>query len=256
MDLKIEDLSIGYGNKTILSDVNLVFKPKIISVIGPNGAGKSTLIKAIAGINKVKKGTISFNERKIDKNYKEFYSKYLGYFPQFLPTNSVLTVFEVILLGMIDSLSLRISDEELIKVMSIMKKLNIDGLAKKRMTELSGGQQQMVSLAQAIIKDPKVLLLDEPLNNFDIYRQFEILDIIKKITYKNDIITVIAIHDLNLAARYADEIIVIHDGKVYSKGNPKEVLTKELLREVYKVDAEITIDSNNIPSVNPIGMVK
>lgn len=81
---------------------------------------------------------------------------------------------------MIDSLSLRISDEELIKVMSIMKKLNIDGLAKKRMTELSGGQQQMVSLAQAIIKDPKVLLLDEPLNNFDIYRQFEILDIIKK----------------------------------------------------------------------------
>lgn len=157
---------------------------------------------------------------------------------------------------MIDSLSLRISDEELIKVMSIMKKLNIDGLAKKRMTELSGGQQQMVSLAQAIIKDPKVLLLDEPLNNFDIYRQFEILYIIKKITYKNDIITVIAIHDLNLAARYADEIVVIHDGKVYSKGNPKEVLTKELLREVYKVDAEITIDSNNIPSVNPIGMVK
>lgn len=114
----------------------------------------------------------------------------------------------------------------------------------------------MISLAQAIIKDPKVLLLDEPLNNLDIYRQFEILDIIKKLTCENEIITVIAIHDLNLAARYADEIIVIHDGKVYSKGNPKEVLTKELLRDVYNVDAEITIDSNNIPSVNPIGMVK
>lgn len=256
MDLKIENLSIAYGNRTILSDVNLVFKPKIIAIIGPNGAGKSTLIKAIAGINKVKEGSISFNDRKVDKHYKEFYSKYLGYFPQFLPTNSVLTVFEVILLGMLDSLSLRVSDEELVKVMSIMKKFEIDGLAKKRMSELSGGQQQMVSLAQAIIKDPKLLLLDEPLNNLDIYRQFEILDIIKKITYENDIITVIAIHDLNLAARYADEIIAIHNGSVYSQGTPKEVLTKELLREVYKVDAEITLDSNDIPSVNPIGMVR
>lgn len=256
MNLKIENLSIGYGNKTILSNVNLVLKPKIIAVIGPNGAGKSTLIKSIAGINKLKEGIITFNDRKIDKNYKEFYSKYLGYFPQFLPANSVLTVFEVILLGMIDSLSLRVSDEELVKVMSIMKQLGISELAKKCMNELSGGQQQMVSLAQAIIKDPKVLLLDEPLNNLDIYRQFEILDIIKNITYKNEIITVIAIHDLNLAARYADEIVVIHDGKVYSRGTPKEVLTKELLREVYKVDAQINIDDNDIPSVNPIGMVK
>lgn len=254
MNLKIENLSLAYGKKTILSNVNLVLEPKIIAVIGPNGAGKSTLIKAIAGINKVKEGNISFNDRKVDKNYKEFYSKYLGYFPQFLPTNSVLTVFEVILLGMIDSLSLRVGDEELIKVMSIMKKLGIDDLAKKRMTELSGGQQQMVSLAQAIIKDPKLLLLDEPLNNLDIYRQFEILDIIQKITYENKIITVIAIHDLNLAARYADEIVVIHDGKVFAKGTPKEVLTKDLLRDVYKINADITVDANDIPSVNPIGM--
>lgn len=169
MNLKIENLSLAYGKKTILSDVNLLLEPKIIAVIGPNGAGKSTLIKAIAGINKAKEGTISFNDRKVDKNYKEFYSKYLGYFPQFLPTGSVLTVFEVILLGMIDSLSLRVGDDELVKVMSIMKKLGIDDLAKKRMSELSGGQQQMVSLAQAIIKDPKLLLLDEPLNNLDIY---------------------------------------------------------------------------------------
>ncbi|MDO5516918.1 MAG: ABC transporter ATP-binding protein [Clostridium sp.] len=256
MNLEIENLSICYGNKTILSDINLTFEPKIIAIIGPNGAGKSTLIKAIAGINKAKQGTITFNKKKIDKSYKEFYSKYLGYFPQFLPTNTVLTVFEVILLGMIDSLSLRVSDEELIRVMSIMKKLNIDGLAKKRMSELSGGQQQMVSLAQAIIKDPKVLLLDEPLNNLDIYRQFEILDIIKKITYENNIITVIAIHDLNLAARYADEIIVIHDGQIYSQGSPEEVLTEDLLRQVYKVNAEITVDSNNILSVNPIGMAQ
>lgn len=254
MNLKIENLSLAYGKKTILSNVNLVLEPKIVAIIGANGAGKSTLIKAIAGINKIKEGSISFNDRIIDKNYKEFHSKYLGYFPQFLPTNSVLTVFEVILLGMIDSLSLRVSDDELVKVMSIMKKLGIYDLAKKRMSELSGGQQQMVSLAQAIIKDPKLLLLDEPLNNLDIYRQFEILDIIQKITYENNIITVIAIHDLNLAARYADEIVVIHDGKVFAKGTPKEVLTKELLRDVYKINAEITIDSNDIPSINPIGM--
>ena len=103
MDLKIEDLSIGYGNKTILSDVNLVFKPKIIAVIGPNGAGKSTLIKAIAGINKVKKGTISFNERKIDKNYKEFYSKYLGYFPQFFFNQHFLRIFFDIYLSIMNN---------------------------------------------------------------------------------------------------------------------------------------------------------
>ncbi len=255
MKLTIKDLRFGYNEKDILKKINIQFEPMVTAVIGPNGAGKSTLIKCIAGILNPK-GTIIYNENKVCSSYREFYTKVISYFPQTITPNVAITVFEAVLLGMLNSLSLRVSDEDITKVVDALKDLEIEELAQRRLDELSGGQLQMVSMAQAVIKEPKVILLDEPLNNLDIHHQFEILNLICELTYRRKIITIIAMHDLNLAARYADRIIVINKGEIYSSGTPAQVLTREMIRSVYMVDAEVSNDCNGIPFVNPVGLAE
>jgi iron complex transport system ATP-binding protein len=251
--LTVKDLSFGYNSPEILKRINLKFEPMITAIIGPNGAGKSTLIKCIAGVLN-HKGIIMFNEDKVCSSYKEFYTKIVSYFPQTISQSASMTVFEAVLLGMLNSLSLKVGDAELNKVFGVLKGLEIEHLAERQVNQLSGGQMQMVSMAQALVKEPKVMLLDEPLNNLDIHHQFEILNLISEETYRKQIITVIAMHDLNLAARYADRIVVIDQGEIYASGTPEQVLTPEMIQSVYMVDAEVSIDRNGVPVVNPISL--
>ena len=252
MKLIVKDLSCGYKAETVLKNVNLKFESMITAVIGPNGAGKSTLIKCLAGILNYQ-GNILFKGNRVCSSYKEYYAK-IAYFPQTISQSAAITVFEAVLLGMLNSLSLRVSDEELEKVLGILKELKIEHLAERKLNELSGGQLQMVSVAQAMVKEPEVILLDEPLNNLDIHFQFEILDFIRSETYRKQIITVMAMHDLNLAAKYADRIAVIDKGELVAYGTPGQVLTGKMIQTVYRVEAEVSLDSNGVPFVNPLGL--
>ncbi len=129
-------------------------------------------------------------------------------------------------------------------------------LASSYIGELSGGQQQMVSIAQALIRRPKVLLLDEPTNSLDLQHQLEVSDIIKELTRERGIITLIAMHDLNLAARYADEFVVMNRGKVYVSGTSESVMTSEMIRSVYGVNAAVYIDDEGVPQVTPKSSVR
>lgn len=251
MSLLLNELSFSYGKTEILKQITLGFQPQVNIIIGPNGAGKSTLIKCMAGLLTAK-GQITYKEKTIGKNYDEYYSTIMSYLPQYSGNTASLTVFETVLLGRLNTLSLKIDNATLNKVNRLLSELEISEIAKKQLNELSGGQQQMVYIAQAIIKDPSVILLDEPLNSLDIHHQFEILDIIKALSIENQTITVIALHDLNLAAKYADHIVVMHQGAIHSQGKPAEVLTVEMIRDVYQVEAKIVIDSDGIPLINPI----
>ena len=242
MTLEVKNLQFGYDSEPVLKDVSIKASAgEVTGVIGPNGAGKSTLLKCIAGLLKPS-GKILLNGSDLRKFRREEISKLINYIPQDQSIRAVLTVFEVVLLGRMNFLSWRVSDKDLKIVLKVLKDLGIERFASRYIDELSGGQRQMVFIAQALTREPKVLSLDEPVSNLDIRHQLEILDLIRNITKSNAIITILVLHDLNLAARYADEIVMLRKGEVYARGNPKSVLTEDIIRDVYRVHARVRND--------------
>jgi len=256
MRLEIEDLRFGYGPEPVLKNIEILALPgEITAVIGPNAVGKTTLLKCIAGILKPE-GSVLLDGKEMNKFKKEEITKYVSYLPQESSARAVLTVFEAVLLGRLHSLSWRVSDEALTLVSEVLEDLEIEDLASRYLNELSGGQKQMVSIAQSLVREPKVLLLDEPTSSLDLQHQLEVLDLIRDVTVEREITTLIALHDLNLAARYADEFVVLHNGAVHASGKPASVLTPETVRYIYGVNATVYVDGNGIPQITPISSVR
>ncbi|OOM79534.1 ABC transporter ATP-binding protein [Clostridium sp. BL-8] len=241
MTLKIQNISYKHSSKFSLNNINLAFDNNVTAIIGPNGSGKSTLIKCIVNIYKCD-GEMYYQGEKLNKQKKEFIKQKVGYLPQTSQNDASITVFEAVLLGLMNTLTLKVNKKQEQKVNDILDAFELQHLAKNKINELSGGQLQMVLLAQSIIKEPEVLILDEPLNNLDIHRQFSLLNTISNLAYEKKMIVIIVMHDINLASRYADNIVVMKEGKVYSHGTPEKVLTKEMVREIYKIDSEIYVN--------------
>jgi iron complex transport system ATP-binding protein len=238
----------------VFDEVSLSFPSGVTSIIGPNGAGKSTLIKCIAGVLRGK-GDVYYQERKVDKQFSEFYSEHISYLPQFTHLDLNITVFETVLLGLVHSLAWQPTAQQLDQVNTILDELDLTNLASELLNELSGGQQQMVWIAQALVKAPRILLLDEPLSSLDVHHQFEMLNVIQSLTREKELITLIAIHDLNQAMRYSNNVTVLHKGAVHSFGNARDVISSEMIGQVYGVHAELLPDSTGIPLVNIKGLV-
>jgi iron complex transport system ATP-binding protein len=255
VNLEIYNLRFSYGLKPVLKGINMQPTPgKITTIIGPNASGKTTLLKCISGLLKPE-GSVLLNGKEITKFKKEDIAKYISYLPQETHTEAALTVFETVLLGRLHSLSWRITANDLRITLKMLEEVGIGELKSKFLNELSTGQKQMVFIAQALARQPQVLLLDEPTSSLDLQHQLEILDLIRGLTSKMNIITLIALHDLNLAARYSDELIVLNSGKVYAAGTPRSILTEEMIKTVYRVNARVNIN-NGIPQIIPISSVQ
>ncbi|MDP2753681.1 MAG: ABC transporter ATP-binding protein [Nitrospirota bacterium] len=256
MKLEIKDLMFSYGSKPVLENIEMQASPgAITAVIGANAAGKTTLLKCIAGILRAE-GNIILDGKEMNNFKKEEITKYVSYLPQETSAHAVLTVFEAVLLGRLHSLSWIVSDDALTLVSEVLEDLEIEDLASSNLNELSGGQKQMVSIAQSLVREPKVLLLDEPTSSLDLQHQLEVLDLIRDVTMERKITTLIALHDLNLAARYADKFVVLNKGVVYASGKPASVLTPEMVRYVYGVNATVYTDGDGIPRITPISSVR
>lgn len=245
--LSIRNLSFRYGHKLVLQDINLDIEPMLTAIIGPNATGKSTLMKCLAGLLN-HQGSVVLNGERIDN---ESAIRHVSYLPQDNGAPIALTVLEAVLLGRHRFLSWRVSHEDLQFVLGILEDLGIKELSTRYLSHLSGGQQQMVSIAQSLVREPKVLLLDEPTSSLDLCRQLEIFNLIKRLTRERNMITLVAIHDLNLAARYADRIVVMDKGRIFDVGEPDEILTEEMIKDVYRVEAEVYIDRDRLPVVVP-----
>jgi iron complex transport system ATP-binding protein len=245
--LAVRNLSFSYGKKLVLQDINLNCEPMLTAIIGPNATGKSTLLKCIAGLMK-HSGSVTLGGQRIEG---EGGSRLVSYLPQENGAPIALTVLEAVLLGRHQSLSWRVGQEDLNLVFDVLGDLGIEELSSRPLNQLSGGQQQMVSIAQSLVREPQVLLMDEPTSSLDLYRQLEIFNLIKEVTWNKRMITLVAIHDLNLAARYADRIVVMDKGRVYAKGEPSEILTSEMISSVYGVRAEVYMDRDGLPVVVP-----
>jgi len=253
--LEVRQLTFGYRTVPVLKDVCIDAGPMVTAVIGPNAAGKSTLLKCLSGILKPE-GSILLDGKDLKEYKSDELLQAVSYLPQDSASNAALTVFEAVLLGRLNSLGWTVTDEDLSLTLDALEKLGIEGLAKRPLNELSGGQKQMVSIAQSIIRKPGVLLMDEPTNSLDLQHQLELFDVIRTITEDNNMTTVVALHDLNLAARYADNIILLNCGKIEAMGSPGSVITEDMIRTVYGVNARVTIDNEGIPQIIPINSTR
>jgi iron complex transport system ATP-binding protein len=231
--LALRQVGASYGRTTVLSNVSIdmLQSGSLTAIIGPNAAGKSTLFKRIAGLisgpGLVQLSNAAGGDRTI------------CYMPQDTGANAVLTVYESILLASKQGSGWRVHDDELFEIDSILKALRIENLAFRGLGELSGGQRQLVSLAQALVRKPEILLMDEPTSALDLHRQVEVLDFISRLARESGMIVLIALHDLNHVLRYCENTIVIADGEMAMSGSTATVITPEMLREVYRVSARI-----------------
>ncbi|MGD6851766.1 MAG: ABC transporter ATP-binding protein [Candidatus Bathyarchaeia archaeon] len=257
MKLEVKNLTFAYQSTPVLNGICMEAEQMVTALIGPNAAGKSTLLKCMSGLlksnnSKKQAGSILLDGRDTKVYTRDDFLRAVSYLPQDAPCSSALTVFEAVLLGRMNSLGWKVSDEDLKLALDAMEKLGIEGLAKRSMGELSGGQKQMVSIAQSIIRKPAVLLMDEPTNSLDLQHQLELFELIKMITKENKMTTVVALHDLNLAARYADKIVLMNLGKIEATGKPESVITVDMIRNIYGVNARVMTDDEGIPQVIPI----
>ena len=245
MNIKTENINVTLEKNSILKGINIeVDNKEVVGIIGPNGSGKSTLLKCIYRVLKPNDGAILLDEVDIkDMTVKES-SKKLAVLSQHNNYNFDFTVKDIVLMGRSPHKKFmeRDNKEDYDIVNEALKKVDMLEFKDRSFQSLSGGEQQRVILARALAQQPQCLILDEPTNHLDIKYQLQLMRIVKNLNIE----VIAAIHDLNIAAMYCDKIYVLKDGEVIKYGNPKNVLTKELIKEVYEVDAELRVDKERV----------
>ena len=239
--LKIQNLSVSYGSHQILHEVTLeVQSGEVLALIGPNGAGKSTLIRAASGV-------IPYTGH-VRPNGDDFASmsyiqraRYIATVPQAVSLPPAYTVWETVLLGRTPYLGFlgqpSKKDEEIAR--QALERVSALSFADRRVGELSGGEQQRVLLARALCQSTPILLLDEPTAHLDLQYQVGLLELVNELAHKDKLAVLVALHDLNLAAHYADRIALMVAGNIKAIGKAKEVLQPELIQEAYCLPVQV-----------------
>ncbi|WP_085909313.1 ABC transporter ATP-binding protein [Kiloniella majae] len=237
MTLEISGLCSGYGRKQILKDVSIakVSGGEFVGLIGPNASGKSTLFKSIAGAVTPTDGVITLDGRNLRRASRGQRSKVVAYMPQSYGCNAVLTVFECVLLALKQMTGWRVKQDDLQRVSSVLYALGLSHLSDRGISKLSGGQAQMVSVAQTLVREPRLVLLDEPTSALDLHHQLSILSTIRSFMRNKNMIVIAALHDLNLAAQFCDRLVLIKEGEVLADGRPEQVLELKEIDETYRV---------------------
>src|SRR6266542_663088 len=233
--LKIQNLSVDYGPRRILHDISFDLQSgEILALIGPNGAGKSTLIRAVSGVIPYV-GHIRTNGNDFASLSALQRAKYIATVPQAVSLPPAYTVWETVLfgrtpyLGFLGQPSKR--DEEIAR--QALARVSALPFADRRVGELSGGEQQRVLLARALCQSTPILLLDEPTAHLDLQYQVSLLELVHELAHKDNLAVLLALHDLNLAARYADRVALMVAGQLQAVGSPREVLQSELISNAY-----------------------
>lgn len=246
--ISTKNLNISYGNLDIVKDLNLdIPKGKITTIIGSNGCGKSTILKTIARIIQAKSGDIFVNNINIKEQSPKDLAKVMAVLPQSPQAPSGLTVEELIAYGRFPHQKgfgkMKKEDEDI--VTWALQSTGIEEFRERPMEALSGGQRQRAWIAMALAQQTEILILDEPTTYLDLAHQLEILKLLEELNRKQGTTIVMVIHELNNAARFADHMIGVKKGKVVCEGTAHEVMTKENLKELFNIDAEIVEDPRN-----------
>ncbi|MGG7324428.1 ABC transporter ATP-binding protein [Clostridium baratii] len=240
--IRTKDLNISYGNLDIVKDLNLeIPKGKITTIIGANGCGKSTILKTLARIIKPKSGSIYINNKELNSQDSKELAKAMAVLPQSPQAPSGLTVEELISYGRFPHQKGfgKLKDEDKDIINWALEKTRILEFRDRPIEALSGGQRQRAWIAMALAQETDILLLDEPTTYLDLAHQLEVLKLLEELNKKEGRTIVMVIHELNNAARFADHMIGVKKGKIVCQGTAHEVMTKENLKEIFNIDAEI-----------------
>jgi iron complex transport system ATP-binding protein len=229
MRLQARGVTVRYRSVTAVDRVDLDVAPgEVLALLGANGSGKSSLMRVLAGLGR-HEGTILWQGG----------TEAVGYMPQDNASAAALTAFEVVLLGRLRRLSLRPGAVDLAATEAALAELGIQALAGRRIGTLSGGQRQLVFLAQVLAAAPRALLLDEPTSALDIAHQVQVLGMVRDVARRRGITAIVVLHDINAAARLADRIALLQAGRLVAVGPPAEVLQAVRLRAAYDVEVAV-----------------
>lgn len=243
--IEANNLHLAYDDQTVVADFSLnVIEGEMVSIIGPNGSGKSTILRAISRLLKQRSGAIYLEKEDIsDMNIKKVAQK-MSALSQHNRSPDDIKVKELIYYGRLPHKKWyegrTKEDDEIVKWAITHTSLN--GYEDKNVVELSGGERQRVWIAMALAQKPRLLLLDEPTTYLDICHQLEVMELIKSLNKELNLTVIMVLHDLGQAAKYSDKLVVIKEGNLAAEGSPKDILTEELIREVYNVEVCIRRD--------------
>lgn len=241
MSLEIASVTASYRRRgTVLHGIDLVLEDgQFVGLLGPNGSGKSTLIKVLARINKRDGGSIRHRGRDIAELSPREYARVVAYVPQAAPMPALITVRESVLLGRTPHFGIRPTSRDWAAVDEAIASLGLEELAERAVGDLSGGQAQRVLIARSLAQDPQILLLDEPTSALDLRYQVETLRLVGRLTTERGLVSLIAIHDLNLASRFCGRVALIQDGRVRGFGTPHAIYTESMLQDVYGLPVHV-----------------
>ncbi len=258
--LEARNLSAGYENRVILHDVSLAIPAgKITAIVGGNASGKSTLLRTLARILRPKAGAVLLDGASVHHMPSRQLAQVMGLLPQSPIVPEGITVADLVGRGRHPHQGLfsRWSREDDRAVSRALKATGTEGLADRDLDTLSGGQRQRVWIAMALAQETDLLLLDEPTTFLDVAHQIEVLDLLVDLNAAQGTTVVMVLHDLNLAARYADHLIAVGSGGIRAEGRPEQVLTEELVRAVFGLSCRIVMDPvSQTPAMIPIGRHK
>jgi len=246
--LAVSDLRSGYRQKKVIDGLTIPTLPrgKITTLLGPNGCGKSTLLRALASLNPAQ-GSICLNGEELMALPTAARAQKVVYLPQSLPAGVHLHALESVIVARRASGNSAGNVEA--EAYAILEKLGVAHLAMHYLEELSGGQKQLIGLAQSLIRQPELLLLDEPLSALDLNYQFHVMDIVARETRLRNIVTVVVVHDINIALRHAHYAVMLKNGALVASGEPGAVVSPANLATVYGVRGRVERCSQGLPHV-------
>ena len=252
--IQVQNISFAYDQIPVLHSISInIPVGQFIGVIGPNGSGKSTLLKLLGGVLTADSGNLLFNGADYrDQNRKQL-ARSITWVAQDHPMVFPFKVSEIVLMGRHPYLSpFTFEGEEDIEIVrSAMERTQTLQFAQRSFNEISGGEKQRVMIAGAIAQEPEVMILDEPTSALDIKYQIQILNILKKLNADKNLTVILAMHDLHLASKYCDRLILLDHGQIFQDGSPEEVLKKDHIEKVYGVEVHLIHDHDGKIMISP-----
>ena len=244
--IEVRDLHYAFGAKEVLKGVSFsAQKGEFVAILGNNGTGKSTLMLCLNKIREPKAGTVTVNEQNVLTLPRKACAKLMSYVAQKAELSDA-TVYDTVMLGRLPYMNWQTTPHDHALCEAVIEKLNLESLKMRSVSTLSGGEQQKVMLARALVQEPEVLLLDEPTSSLDIKNAHEMLSEVRTLCKEASLTVLMVIHDLNLALRYCDKFLFLKDGEVYRFGD-KSVITEDVLEAVYGIPTRlITVDGETM----------
>jgi len=240
--LEAREVDFSYYDGLVIKSVSLGLKKgDIVGLIGPNGSGKTTLLRLLSGFLPPKSGSVCLSGRDLGQMSRREIARLIAVVPQELEMLFSFSVWEMVMMGRTPHaprlLGARRGDREVVE--RVMERVGIQYLAQRPFQELSGGERQKVIVAMALAQEPDILLLDEPTVHLDINHQVEVLELLRRLNRESGLTVLATMHDLNLAALYFDNLVLLNEGEIVSHGTPEEVLQEANIRRVFEASVEI-----------------